>query len=208
MKSLSKTEWRSHILRERRAVDDRTRVSEDASLVSFVTSAVSTLAGERPDLTVCAYVPVGTEPGSVDMLEALRQAGSRVLVPVTGDPGPLAWAEFTGRDHLVAAGYGLREPNGPVLPSAEVGAASVVFIPALAVDEHGVRLGRGAGFYDRTLGLADPTAALVAVVRDSELVAGLPADPHDVAMGWALTPGRGLVRLAARDTEDPGAAQE
>ncbi|NKS87779.1 5-formyltetrahydrofolate cyclo-ligase, partial [Rhodococcus hoagii] len=37
--------------------------------------------------------------------------------------------------------------------------------------------------------------ALVAVVRDCELVPTLPADPHDVRMHYALTPGRGLVRL-------------
>ncbi|CAM2781570.1 5-formyltetrahydrofolate cyclo-ligase [Prescottella defluvii] len=208
MNSLSKTEWRSRILGERRSVNDRTRVAEDAALVSFVTSAVATLTGDRPGPTVCAYVPVGTEPGTIDMLEALRESGARVLVPVTGAPGPLEWAEFTGADHLVAASYGLREPNGPVLPSTEVAAASVVFVPALAVDEHGVRLGRGAGFYDRTLGLANPAAALVAVVRDDELVTELPADPHDVAMGWALTPGRGLTRLAGGDHRDGAAGQE
>ena len=73
--------------------------------------------------------------------------------------------------------------------------AAVVLVPALAVDRHGVRLGRGAGFYDRTLSLADPSAALVAVVRDDELVAHLPAEPHDVRMTHALTPGAGLTPL-------------
>ena len=73
---------------------------------------------------------------------------------------------------------------------------SSVFVPALAVDRAGVRLGRGAGFYDRSLPLADPAARLVAVVRDDELVDELPAEPHDVRMTHALTPGRGLVELA------------
>ena len=68
-------------------------------------------------------------------------------------------------------------------------------MPALAVDRAGVRLGRGAGFYDRSLPLADPAARLVAVVRDDELVDRLPAEPHDVRMTHALTPGRGFVAL-------------
>jgi 5-formyltetrahydrofolate cyclo-ligase len=65
------------------------------------------------------------------------------------------------------------------------------------VDRNGIRLGRGAGFYDRTLVLTDPAARLVAVVRDDEVVDKLPAEPHDVRMTHALTPSRGLVALSA-----------
>jgi 5-formyltetrahydrofolate cyclo-ligase len=34
------------------------------------------------------------------------------------------------------------------------------------------------------------------VVRDEELLASLPAEPHDVTVSAALTPGGGLVVLA------------
>ena len=44
------------------------------------------------------------------------------------------------------------------------------------------------------------TAALVAVVRDDEILERLPAEPHDVPMTHALTPRRGLVELG----ESPG----
>ena len=74
----------------------------------------------------------------------------------------------------------------------------VIFVPALAVDRHGVRLGRGAGFYDRSLSFRGPSAQLIAVVRDDELVDDLPVEPHDVAMTHALTPGLGVVELSSR----------
>lgn len=70
-----------------------------------------------------------------------------------------------------------------------------MLVPALAVDLRGTRLGRGAGFYDRTLGSVGPQTRLVAIVRDSELVEALPADDHDIPMGWALTPSGGLTPL-------------
>jgi len=70
-----------------------------------------------------------------------------------------------------------------------------VLVPALAVDRRGVRLGRGGGFYDRSLPLCAPGARLVAVVRDEEVVDELPAEPHDVPMTHALTPGAGLIAL-------------
>jgi 5-formyltetrahydrofolate cyclo-ligase len=83
----------------------------------------------------------------------------------------------------------------PWLPAEAVADATIVFVPALAVDGAGVRLGRGAGFYDRSLPLADPAARLVAVVRDDELVDRIPAERHDVRMTHALTPRQGLVAL-------------
>lgn len=149
--------------------------------------------------TVCAYVPVGTEPGAATMLDALREAGARVLLPIAvtdaaGTPMPLHWAEYRAGE-LVPARYGLLEPGGTRLPPEALGHAGLVLVPALAVDRRGIRLGRGAGFYDRSLPLRDPHARLIAVVRDDELLEVLPGEEHDIPMTHALTPRRGVVTL-------------
>ena len=149
--------------------------------------------------TVCAYVPVGAEPGSIEMLDVLLRQADRVLLPVartTADDSAVAllWGEYRP-GQLVTARFGLLEPAGPWLPATALADASVVFVPALAVDRTGARLGRGRGFYDRTLVLANPDARLIAVVRDDELLDEVPHEPHDVPMTHALTPGRGLVEL-------------
>ena len=96
---------------------------------------------------------------------------------------------------LVTAAYGLREPAEPTLAPEAIAQAQLILVPALAVDRQGVRLGRGAGFYDRSLHLVAPGTRLVAVVHDDELVEQLPAEPHDVPMTHAFTPGSGLVAL-------------
>lgn len=149
--------------------------------------------------TVCAYVPVGTEPGSIEMLDVLLRQADRVLLPVTrttGDDSAMAllWGEYQP-GQLVTARFGLLEPAGPWLPATALADASVVFVPALAVDRTGARLGRGRGFYDRTLVLRNRDARLIAVVRDDELLDEVPHEPHDVPMTHALTPGQGLVEL-------------
>ena len=184
-----KQDWRFRVLAARATASSTQRDSEAARLALHVVGLVT------PGSTVCAYVPVGREPGSLAMLDALRDRGAHVLLPIARDPGPLSWATYDGTDELVRAPYGLREPAGPAQPPEAIGTAAVVLVPALAVDRRGVRLGRGAGFYDRTLDLAAPDARLVAVVRDSEVVDELPEDPHDRRVGWALTPGHGPVRL-------------
>jgi 5-formyltetrahydrofolate cyclo-ligase len=146
---------------------------------------------------VCGYVPFGAEPGSLALLDALRARGSRVLLPVIAPvAGPLDWAEYAGPETLVPGRLrGLLEPSGARLGVTAVEGAELVLLPALAVDHGGVRLGRGAGHYDRSLVFAAPGTELVAVVRDSEFVDQLPVQPHDIPMTGALTPGRGLVRL-------------
>ncbi len=189
----TKAELRASILSARRALSAQLRGAEAEALCAHLPTVVS------PGDTACAYVPVGSEPGSIELVDSLLRLGARVLLPVarTGPddtPLPLRWGDYHPGE-LVAGGFGLLEPAHPVLPAAAVAEAAVVLVPALAVDRTGVRLGRGAGFYDRSLPLADPAARLVAVVRDDELVDSLPAEPHDVRMTHSLTPGLGLVAL-------------
>jgi 5-formyltetrahydrofolate cyclo-ligase len=184
---------RAQILAARRAVTPEIRDAEADALCGHLPGIVG--SGQ----TVCAYVPIRFEPGSNALLDTLLRLDTRVLLPVarSGDDGvslPMQWGQYRPGE-LVSARMGLQEPPQPWLPSDAVAEAAVVFVPALAVDRAGARLGRGAGFYDRTLPLAGPTARLVAVVRDDELVDELPAEPHDVPMTHALTPRRGLVEL-------------
>ena len=183
-----KRELRSAILRRRRALTPEQRQAD-----------AEALARRAPELAghggvVCAYVPIGTEPGSPAMLDALIEAGARVLLPVTRPDVPLSWGWYRP-GHLTEAQFGLLEPATPHLPPDAIGQAGVILVPALGVDRAGVRLGRGAGFYDRSLALAASDALLVAVVYDDDLLPALPAEPHDVPMTHALTPRSGLVKL-------------
>jgi 5-formyltetrahydrofolate cyclo-ligase len=178
----------------RRSVTIAVRRAESRALRDHLFAIV------RDDKTVAAYAPIETEPGYPDLPDVLLDLGVRVLLPVArtsddGVPLPLRWAEHR-RAELVAAPFGLLEPGGPWLAPPTLATVRTVFVPALAVDRHGVRLGRGAGFYDRSLSFRDPQARLIAVVRDDELVDELPAEPHDVPMTHALTPGCGLVTLS------------
>ncbi len=189
----TKAQVRAEILAARRAVTPQTRAAEAAALAAHV------LAFVDPGQMVCGYVPVGSEPGSVDLIDGLVRHEAAVLLPVArhdsgGAALPLRWGRHRPGE-LVDAPFGLREPPQPWLPAEAVADAAVVLVPALAVDLRGTRLGRGAGFYDRTLMLAGQGAVVVAVVRDDELVDRLPSESHDVRVTHALTPRRGLVPL-------------
>lgn len=189
----TKSEWRRLLRSRRSSVPDETREREARAL----TEAFASLPMLRPGDSVCCYVPFGPEPGSLDMLDALIGAGARVLLPIVpAERGPLEWAIYDGPASLAPGPLpGLLEPAGTKLGPEAIGQARVVLAPAVGVDERAVRLGRGAGYYDRSLPMTAPGTDLIAIVRDDELVAELPAEPHDVRMTAALTPGVGLVPL-------------
>jgi 5-formyltetrahydrofolate cyclo-ligase len=193
----SKAELRKQLLAARKSVADDVRAAEARMLSGHLEHLVSSRE------TVCAYMPMSTEPGSIEMLDMLLRRAARVLLPVArtaADDTPLAmgWGDYHGSDALVRGRWGLLEPPEPFLPASALAKARLVLVPALAVDGRGVRLGRGRGFYDRSLAGRDPQALLIAIVRDEELVDELPAEPHDVRMTHALTPQRGLTALSPR----------
>jgi 5-formyltetrahydrofolate cyclo-ligase len=188
----SKTELRRALLAARR---DRPAAARRADATALAAGLPAVLEGV-PD-PVCLFVAVGTEPGGPAVLDAARALGRRVLLPVTVGAAPLDWAAYDGPDSLGPGPHGLLEPTGPRLGPGAVADAGVVVVPALAVDRRGVRLGRGGGHYDRTLPLAAPSARLVALVGDDELVdEPLPAEPHDVGVHAAWRPRSGLTPLA------------
>lgn len=199
MATTSKAALRDQLLTARRHVADDVRATEARQVCERLESLESIVTS---DSTICAYVPVGTEPGSIEMLDMLLRRTGRVLLPVArtaadNTPLPLSWGEYRPGT-LTTGRWGLLEPPQPWLPSSALAQAGVVLVPALAVDRRGVRLGRGRGFYDRSLGGRDPHARLIAVVRDAEVLDEVPADPHDIPMTHALTPRQGLIDLDRR----------
>lgn len=138
--------------------------------------------------TVAAYASVGSEPPTYPLLAALQTAGKRVLLPVLRHDGELDWAAYDGR--LVTGPRGLREPAGEPLGVAAVAAAGVLFVPGLAADRAGWRLGRGGGCYDRALARAYAPAYLL--LYDDELLGTVPHEPHDRRVDGVITPRRVL----------------
>ncbi|MGX2995244.1 5-formyltetrahydrofolate cyclo-ligase [Streptomyces sp. JNUCC 64] len=155
--------------------------------------------------TVAAYVSVGSEPGTLPLLDELHARGVRVLLPVLLEDNDLDWGRYEGPESLTgvrrAGRMTLWEPHGPRLGPDAVLAADVVLLPGLAVDGRGTRLGRGGGSYDRVLTRlersgADP--ALVVLLYDAEVVPRVPGEPHDRPVHAVVTPS-GVTRFREPD---------
>lgn len=148
---------------------------------------------------VAAYVSIGTEPGTVPLLNAMQNAGTRVLLPVLLPDNDLDWAEYSGPDSLTRTSRGLFEPTGRRLGPDAVTQVRLILLPGLAVDAHGVRLGRGGGSYDRVLERvrrAGTQPGLFLLLYEHEVIASVPNEPHDHLVDGALTP-QGVHRFRA-----------
>ena len=152
----------------------------------------------RRAATVAAYVAVGREPGTSWLLEQLRAAGKRVILPVLLPDLDLDWVTYDGPDSLAPAGRGLLEPVGPRLGVDAVATADAVVVPGLAVSADGHRLGRGGGSYDRALARVPVGTFTCVLLHDGELGLDVPVEPHDRTVTAAVTPTSGVVTLGDR----------
>jgi 5-formyltetrahydrofolate cyclo-ligase len=63
----------------------------------------------------------------------------------------------------------------------------VVVVPGLGFDRGGHRIGRGGGFYDRFLADPDLRATTCGLAIAEQMVASIPAEPHDAPLDMLAT---------------------
>ncbi|MGY2700423.1 5-formyltetrahydrofolate cyclo-ligase [Nocardioides sp. HB32] len=177
------------------AVRDRLLTARNRRPIAEVGAAAQKLAEHllttvdvRRAATVAAYVSMNGEPGTGPLLDGLRRAGKRVILPVLLPDGDLDWAVYRDAGDLAPARLGLLEPIGERLGPDAVATADVVIVPALAVSPTGVRLGRGGGSYDRALGRVPVGTFTCALLYDGEIGLDIPVEPHDRPVLFAATP--------------------
>lgn len=173
----AKRDLREQFLQRRRGLSAEAIADARAA----VRAAVLARAAQHGWRRVAGYLPLRTEPGSVELLDGLRMVGIEVLVPVLLPDRDLDWAHWPGaRRHL-----------GPTGGVAAIGRVDAVLAPALAVATDGTRLGRGGGSYDRALARVAASTPVAALLHDGELVQHLPRADWDrrvtavvIPAGW------------------------
>lgn len=188
--ALAKTGLRDQILTARGELTAAELGERARSLAAVLLAAPEV----RRAATVAAYVSVGREPGTGVLLDALRAAGKRVLLPVLLPDNDLDWAAYDGDAALASVSRGLLEPTTPRLGPDAIATADVVLVPGVAVDRTGMRMGRGGGSYDRALGRV-PVGTFVCVLLNSdEVLDRVPAAAHDRRVSAVATE-RSLLRF-------------
>lgn len=132
------------------------------------------------------FMPLEEEPNVFRLLRTRQQARARSLIPyVTDENAPLEFKEFTGVETLQPhPTLGFKQPPES-LPS-EI--PDFLGVPLVAFDMKGNRLGRGRGFYDRTIAhfrQHHPNVPIFGIaygccnIENIPHIENLPTEPHD-----------------------------
>ena len=135
-------------------------------------------------LPTCGYLglywPLATE---VDLRPLRQVIAQPMALPFADGEGGLTYRAWND-ESLMADGCGIPAPIGNDLSPEQL---SLLIVPALAVDQHGIRLGYGGGYYDR-LRAKDQWRMVPAVVvlpQACLVSTPLPCDPWDIPFdGW------------------------
>lgn len=87
-----------------------------------------------------------------------------------------------------ASDWGILEPEEESSVRLDPTDIDVIFIPLLAVDTQGHRIGYGKGFYDRFLGQAKPKVIKIGLSLNEPIEPIEDLNPFDVALDFAITP--------------------
>lgn len=144
--------------------------------------------------TVLFYAPLPDEPDLWPLFEQGLQLGKRCALPAY-KPDSDTYEPRLVRNpatELRQGKLGVAEP-GPACPVLDPHSVELVFVPGLAFDRRGYRLGRGKGYFDRLL----PTLSGIkcGVAFAEQLVDALPIELHDARLDCIVTP-QGIWRPA------------
>ena len=146
----------------------------------------------RPEWTragrIALFAGLGDEPDTRPLFDAIQHAGKLAFFPRCREDGRLDMVRVGDWGELRKGRFGILEPPEKGLPEPLSG-LDLILLPGVAFDPEGRRLGRGGGYYDRTLmgvgEIGGPKA--VGVGFAFQLIERVPVASHDLSVHAILT---------------------
>ena len=139
---------------------------------------------------VAFYLP---NDGELDLSVALQHAlaqGKQCFLPVLTRDNALGFASVTRHTRFASNRFGIPEPVGGRRINAR--SLDLLFMPLVAFDADGNRIGMGGGYYDRALAYklrrSHLPPVLMGAAHGFQQVDGIQANAWDVALDGVVTP--------------------
>jgi len=163
--------------RLRAALRGRARTGDTPALIDAMRACVVLPAGS----TIATLWPLEGEPDLRPLSHWLHADGFRVALPETPPKGqPLRFRAWVPGTAMLPGPFATSYPDAPeVTPD-------LIFVPLLAFDRRGFRMGYGGGYYDRTLA-ARPSVPAVGFAFAHQQVTEVPVGPYDVPLRQIVT---------------------
>jgi len=160
-----------------------------ADFAAAMTARLRALVEYRRARAVLATLSFGTEWDTRAFALGVLADGKILVLPrVVREPRGLEL--YAVRDlgaDLVAGVWGIEEPDPGRCRRLALSEVDFALVPALSCDRTGVRLGYGAGYFDRLLAGAGTRTFRVVALPEALLADRLPCEPHDIPVDALLT---------------------
>ncbi len=134
---------------------------------------------------VSGWFAMNTELNPYPLMKRLAEESEASLaLPAIAD-GKLIFRAWVPGMALRRVGFGLSEPG----PEAKEVDPDIVFVPLLAFDREGHRIGYGKAYYDGGLARLRAKKRIVAVglAFEEQCVETVPTEPHDQRLDYVIT---------------------
>lgn len=113
-------------------------------------------------------------------------SGQSVLHPLCN--GCLLFIKITDKTQYITNRFGIQEPVVSVPTVLPLNMIDIVYVPLVAFDASGYRLGMGGGFYDRTFSGAFKRPLLIGLAHTFQHIDILPKEKTDIPLDAVVTP--------------------
>lgn len=178
-----------------RAAKRKQRASLSAEQVAAASIQVSARLWRLPFMSrsrrIAAYFSVGGEIDCQFLIEEAWSRGREVFLPVVRG-NDMAFAQYCATTPVLRNRFGIPEPVCPAAELFNPNCVDVVLAPLVAFDEHGNRIGMGAGFYDRSFRFLKHRSRwhrprFVGLAHDFQKAAKIKASSWDVPLHDVVT---------------------
>lgn len=172
---------RQKMLAMRRALSANETESRSSSLKENILS----LPEYKNAKKIMAFLAMKGESNLDGFIRQALLDGKEVYIPVCLPERQMEAGRLIDMEHFEKGPLGLRNlPAGYEVTSPE--SLDLVLIPGLAVSQEGIRLGMGAGYYDRYLARV-PFEKRVAALWDFQVILDIPSEPFDQKIAKIVT---------------------
>jgi 5-formyltetrahydrofolate cyclo-ligase len=136
---------------------------------------------------VALYSPIENEVDTAAILADALERKKQVLYPRIGDEDRPCFFEISSPRELCPGRFGILEPAGAKYASLALLENLIIFVPGVAFDLRGHRLGRGGGWYDRLLKSLKSQALFVGLAYEFQLVERVATAKWDQDVHYVIT---------------------
>jgi 5-formyltetrahydrofolate cyclo-ligase len=136
--------------------------------------------------SVALYSPIQNEVETEEIRDHAWVTGKSVFFPRMGRQDRLELVKVASAGEFSIGRFGILEPTGETRLALRDQRELVVFVPGVAFDLRGNRLGRGKAWYDRLIKELGK-ATVAALAYDCQVVGEVPVDEWDQKVHYIIT---------------------